>query len=95
MVEASRNKTRMSVSSATTFTNGACSPTFDVSKVKKLAKSPTKTNTMGGVMIDFSASFENKPYPSIKEAIIIKMGYSLMNPKFKFLSKILILPEFD
>jgi hypothetical protein len=43
---------------------------------------------MGGVMIDFSASFENKPYPSIKEAIIIKIGYSLINPMVLFSSKI-------
>lgn len=69
MVEASINSTRINVNSARTFTNPALGPSFRISIGKKLTSKPTKTKTMGAVIMDCSARFEMMLYPKISTAM--------------------------
>ena len=78
IVEASINKTRIRVSSASILTSGPFTLTCTSSATKRLVIMPTATNTIGAVTIEFSASLEKIPYPSIRTAIKMKIGYSLI-----------------
>jgi hypothetical protein len=78
MVDASVNKTSISVSSARVLTRGALIANFSVRVIKKLKMIPMRTITIGGVTTDFSASFENNPYIRINEAATTNIGYSAM-----------------
>ena len=59
--EASMKRINARVSSLITLRNGARMPPCRKSTGKKLAASPTATNTMGAVIIDLPELFENRP----------------------------------
>ena len=74
MVEASTKRINTRVSSAITLRNGARIPPFRKSTGKKLAASPTATNTIGAVIIEAADFRERSPYPKIRRAVKRKMG---------------------
>ena len=73
-VEASINRIRTSVTSATIFTQGAVIPDFKISLAKRLPNNPIVTKTMGAEIADFAESFEKAPNIKINRAVNAIMG---------------------